>query len=114
RLADPEYVGWRHERITGDEYDDFIDRFVRAVKNELPDTLLQWEDFSKAHARPILDRYRDQLVTFNDDIQGTAAVTAGAIFSAVRASGGRRRDRKSGVEGKGVASRCGRLQIRKT
>src|SRR5207249_1398496 len=78
-------------RITGEAYYDFVDRFVNAVKKELPDTLLQWEDFSKAHARPILDRYRDELVTFNDDIQGTAAVTAGAIFTAVRASGGRLR-----------------------
>ena len=103
RLADPEYLGWRHERITGDEYDDFIDRFVRAVKNELPDTLLQWEDFSKAHARPILDRYRDQLVTFNDDIQGTAAVTAGAIFSAVRVSGRRLRDQHVVMLGAGSA-----------
>src|SRR5205085_1530948 len=86
-----------------DEYDDFIDRFVRAVKNELPDTLLQWEDFSKAHARPILDRYRDQLVTFNDDIQGTAAVTAGAIFSAVRVSGRRLRDQHVVMLGAGSA-----------
>src|SRR5207237_2319797 len=69
RLADPEYLGWRKERITGDEYYEFVDRFVRAVKNELPDTLLQWEDFSKAHARQILDRYRGQLVTFTDDVQ---------------------------------------------
>jgi len=80
RLADPEYLGWRHERITGDSYDDFVDRFVQALKAELPHTLLQWEDFSKAHARPILDRYRDQLLTFNDDIQGTAAVACGAVF----------------------------------
>src|SRR5438309_699026 len=86
RLNDPEYLGWRHERITGDAYDEFVDRFVQAVKQELPDTLLQWEDFAKGHARPILDRYRNQLVTFNDDIQGTAAVAVGAILSAVRVS----------------------------
>ena len=103
RLADPEYLGWRHERITGDEYYDFVDRFVQAVKKELPDTLLQWEDFSKAHARPILDRYRDQLVTFNDDIQGTAAVTAGAIFSAVRVSRKRLRDQQVVMLGAGSA-----------
>lgn len=103
RLADPEYLGWRHERITGDEYYDFVDRFVQAVKKELPDTLLQWEDFSKAHARPILDRYRDQLITFNDDIQGTAAVTAGAIFSAVRVSGKRLRDQQVVMLGAGSA-----------
>src|SRR6266550_1457436 len=103
RLGDPEYLGWRHERITGEAYYDFVDRFVNAVKKELPDTLLQWEDFSKAHARPILDRYRDELVTFNDDIQGTAAVTAGAIFSAVRASGGRLRDQQVVILGAGSA-----------
>jgi malate dehydrogenase (oxaloacetate-decarboxylating) len=103
RLGDPEYLGWRHERITGDEYYDFVDRFVLAVKKELPDTLLQWEDFSKAHARPILDRYRDQLVTFNDDIQGTAAVTAGAIFSAVRVSRRRLRDQHIVMLGAGSA-----------
>lgn len=103
RLADPEYLGWRHERITGDAYYDFVDRFVQAVKKELPDTLLQWEDFSKAHARPILDRYRDQLITFNDDIQGTAAVAAGAIFSGVRVSGRRLRDQRVVMLGAGSA-----------
>ena len=103
RLADPEYLGWRHERITGDEYYDFVDRFVWAVKKELPDTLLQWEDFSKAHARPILDRYRDQLITFNDDIQGTAAVAAGAIFSGVHVSAGRLRDQQVVMLGAGSA-----------
>lgn len=103
RLADPGYLGWRHERITGDEYYDFVDRFVQAVKKELPDTLLQWEDFSKAHARPILDRYRDQLLTFNDDIQGTAAVAAGAIFSGVRVSGRHLRDQQVVMLGAGSA-----------
>jgi malate dehydrogenase (oxaloacetate-decarboxylating) len=103
RLADPEYLGWRHERITGNEYYDFIDRFVQAVIRELPDTLLQWEDFSKGHARPILDRYRDRLVTFNDDIQGTAAVTASAVFSAVRVSGKRLRDQQVVMLGAGSA-----------
>ena len=103
RLADPEYLGWRHERITGDSYFDFIDRFVQALKEELPHTLLQWEDFSKTHARPILDRYRDQLLTFNDDIQGTAAVASGAIFSAVRVSGRRLRDQQIVMLGAGSA-----------
>src|SRR5271163_3685538 len=85
-LEDPEYIGWRHERITGDAYLDFVDRFVQAAGQELPGTLLQWEDFATAHARPILDRYRDRLLTFNDDIQGTAAVVTGAL-----AGPGRRR-----------------------
>ncbi|HKV64133.1 MAG TPA: NAD-dependent malic enzyme [Candidatus Acidoferrum sp.] len=103
RLADPEYLGWRHERITGDAYDDFVDRFVQAVKLELPDTLLQWEDFARTNARPILDRYRNQLITFNDDIQGTAAVAVGAILSAVRVSGRPLRDQQIVMVGAGSA-----------
>jgi malate dehydrogenase (oxaloacetate-decarboxylating) len=87
RLADPEYLGWRHERVTGQAYFDFIDQFVRAVKQELPGACLQWEDFSSRNARPILKKYRDELLTFNDDIQGTAGVTLGAILSAVKLTG---------------------------
>jgi malate dehydrogenase (oxaloacetate-decarboxylating) len=87
QLNDPEYLGWRHERITGQDYLDFVDRFVQAVKQELPGTCLQWEDFSTPHARPILQRYRDQLLTFNDDIQGTAAVALGAVLGAVKVTG---------------------------
>lgn len=83
RLNDPLYVGWHSERITGQAYDDFIDEFVEAVKAEIPHVCLQWEDFATPHARPILDRYRDDLLTFNDDIQGTAAVALGAVLSAV-------------------------------
>src|SRR5208282_3095833 len=79
--------GWRHERITGQAYFDFVDQFVQAVKQELPGTCLQWEDFATPHARPILQRYRDQLLTFNDDIQGTAAVVLGTVLSAVKVSG---------------------------
>src|SRR5438094_4403517 len=87
RLSDPEYLGWRHERINGQEYFDFVDRFVQAVKQQLPQTCLQWEDFATPHARPILERYRDELLTFNDDIQGTAAVALGAILGAVKVAG---------------------------
>jgi len=87
RLNDPEYLGWRHERITGQAYFDFVNQFVQAVKQEFPDTLLQWEDFATPHARPILQRYRDQLLTFNDDIQVTAAVVLGAILGAVKVTG---------------------------
>ena len=87
RLSDPEYLGWRHERITGQDYFDFVDRFVQAVKQELPSTCLQWEDFATPHARPILQKYRDQLLTFNDDIQGTSAVALGAILGAVKVTG---------------------------
>ncbi len=87
RLKDAEYLGWRHERVTGQAYLDFVDQFVRAVKQELPNTCLQWEDFATPHARPILERYRDELLTFNDDIQGTAAVALGAILGAVKVVG---------------------------
>jgi malate dehydrogenase (oxaloacetate-decarboxylating) len=104
RLRDPEYLGWRHTRIAGADYDSFIDAFVTAVKQVLPSTLLQWEDFSGAHARPILNRYRDQMLTFNDDIQGTAAVTLGAILSAVRVAGASLRDQQIVFLGAGSAS----------
>ncbi|QEE28865.1 NAD-dependent malic enzyme [Terriglobus albidus] len=87
RLNDPAYLGWRHERITGQAYFDFVDQFVQAVKQEFPEACLQWEDFATPHARPILQRYRDQLLTFNDDIQVTAAVVLGAVLGAVNVTG---------------------------
>jgi malate dehydrogenase (oxaloacetate-decarboxylating) len=83
-LEDPHYLGWRHRRISDDDYYAFIDEFVATVQEELPDVLLQWEDFATAHALPILERYRDKLLTFNDDIQGTAAVTLGALHGAAK------------------------------
>ena len=76
--------GHRLAGITGDDYFAFIEQFVEAVKEELPETCLQWEDFANPHARPILERYRDQLLTFNDDIQGTAAIALGAVFFAIK------------------------------
>jgi malate dehydrogenase (oxaloacetate-decarboxylating) len=104
RLRDPEYIGWRHERITGQPYLDFIDQFVDAVKRELPTTCLQWEDFATPHARPILERYRDHLLTFNDDIQGTAAVTLGAVLGAVSVSGRKLCDQQLVFLGAGSAA----------
>jgi malate dehydrogenase (oxaloacetate-decarboxylating) len=104
RRNDPEYVGWRHERVTGQAYFDFIEQFVQAVKEELPRTMLQWEDFATPHARPILERYRDQLLTFNDDIQGTAAVTLGAILGAVGVTGKRLSDQQIVFLGAGSAA----------
>jgi malate dehydrogenase (oxaloacetate-decarboxylating) len=86
-LEDPQYLGWRHRRISDDEYYAFIDDFVAAVHEQLPDVLLQWEDFATVHALPILERYRDKLLTFNDDIQGTAAVTVGALHGASKVAG---------------------------
>jgi malate dehydrogenase (oxaloacetate-decarboxylating) len=103
RINDPEYLGWRHERIGGQPYFDFVDLFVQAVKKELPDTLLQWEDFSSTHARPILQRYRDKLQTFNDDIQGTASVALGAVLGAVKVTGKSLRDQQIVMFGAGSA-----------
>ncbi len=103
RLNDPEYLGWRHERITGQDYFDFVDQFVQAVKQELPGTCLQWEDFATPHARPILQRYRDQLLTFNDDIQGTSAVALGAILGAVKVTGKKLKDQQIVMLGAGSA-----------
>ena len=86
-LDDPQYLGWRHRRIGDDDYYAFIDEFVAVVMEELPEVLLQWEDFATVHALPILERYRDKLLTFNDDIQGTAAVTLGALHGAAKVAG---------------------------
>lgn len=87
RLADPHYLGWRHERVCGPDYDAFVDEFVQAVQRHLPGVLLQWEDFGKDHARTLRDRYRDRLCSFNDDIQGTGAVTLAALLAGGRATG---------------------------
>jgi malate dehydrogenase (oxaloacetate-decarboxylating) len=104
RLSDPEYLGWRHERITGQDYYNFIDQFVQAVKQDVPETCLQWEDFANPHARPILERYRDELLTFNDDIQGTAAVALGAILGAIKVTGKTLRDQQIVMFGAGSAA----------
>src|ERR687891_23906 len=103
RLHDPEYIGWRHERITGQPYWNFVDKFASCIKRKLPDVLLQWEDFAKAHARPILDKYRDSLCTFNDDIQGTAAVTLGAIYKALKITRKKFSDQQVVILGAGSA-----------
>ncbi len=86
-LDDPHYLGWRQRRVDDDDYYAFIDEFVAAVREQLPDVLLQWEDFATAHALPILARYRDKMLTFNDDIQGTAAVALGALHGAAQVAG---------------------------
>jgi len=105
-LTNPMYVGWCHERVRGPAYDDFIDAFVQSVKKKLPHVLLQWEDFAQANAGRLLARYRDQLCTFNDDIQGAAAVTVGTLLAAVQALGARLRDQQVAVAGAGSAG-CG-------
>lgn len=105
-IQDPMYIGWRHERVRGKEYDDFIETFVRAVKKRFPNVLLQWEDFAQQNANPILERYREKLCTFNDDIQGTAAIAAGALLAAVKVTGTALRDQRIVVLGAGSAG-CG-------
>jgi malate dehydrogenase (oxaloacetate-decarboxylating) len=87
RLKDPIYVGWRHCRVRGQDYDDFVEAFVSAVERRWPHILLHWEDFAGINAARLLERYRDRLCTFNDDIQGTAAVTTATLLAAVTATG---------------------------
>lgn len=103
-LADPLYLGWHHERVRGADYDDFVDRFVQAVKRRFPNVLLQWEDFAKGNARRLLDRYRDQLCTFNDDIQGTGAVTLAGLLAAVDITGSKLSEQRVVILGAGSAA----------
>lgn len=86
-LNDPLYIGWRHERISGKEYDDFIETFVEGVMRRFPNAMLQWEDFARHNARRLLDKYRHRLCSFNDDIQGTGAVTTAALMAAAKSVG---------------------------
>lgn len=83
-LDDPHYIGWKNPRISGAEYDEFIELFIKALQKRWPAVLLQFEDFEQNKALPLLNRYRDQLCCFNDDIQGTAAVAVGTLLSACR------------------------------
>ena len=86
-INDPLYMGWRHPRITGEKYDMFVNDFIKAVKKCWPNVLLQFEDFAQNNAMQLLERYREKICCFNDDIQGTAAVTVGTLIAASRASG---------------------------
>lgn len=105
-LNDPLYMGWRHPRITGDEYYEFVDAFINAVKRRWPNVLLQFEDFAQKNAMPLLTRYRDELCCFNDDIQGTAAVTLGSLIAASRAANSQLKDQTVAFLGAGSAG-CG-------
>lgn len=116
RLADPLYLGWRQKRVRGQEYDDFVEAFVSAVTRRWPNVLLQWEDFAQANAGRMLERYRDRLCTFNDDIQGTAAVAAGTLLAAMQSTGGSLADQRivvfgAGTAGIGIASLLFRLLV---
>ena len=103
RLNDSLYIGWKNKRVRGPEYDAFVDTFVSAVKRRWPRVLLQWEDFAGGNAARILARYRDQLCTFNDDIQGTGAVATGTLLSAINVTGVPLRDQRVALFGFGGA-----------
>ncbi|MFA3791815.1 NAD-dependent malic enzyme [Aliiglaciecola sp. SL4] len=105
-LDDPMYMGARHKRITGDEYNDFVDMFIQAAHKRWPDVLIQFEDFAQPNAMPLLERYREQVCCFNDDIQGTAAVTLGSILAACLSKGVKLKDQKVVFVGSGSAG-CG-------
>lgn len=102
-LKDPMYVGNRHPRVQGERYDEFIEAYVTTVTKQFPDALLQWEDFTPANGRRILDRYRDRISTFNDDMQGTGVITLAAAISAVRVCGSPMRNQRVVIFGAGTA-----------
>ncbi|MGR5250784.1 NAD-dependent malic enzyme [Vibrio astriarenae] len=106
RLADPMYMGWRHPRITGQEYDAFVEEFIQAVQRRWPDALIQFEDFAQKNAMPLLERYKNRICCFNDDIQGTAAVTVGSLLAACHAAGSKLSDQRVTFLGAGSAG-CG-------
>src|SRR5437763_460325 len=101
---DPLYLGWRHRRVRGEDYDRFIEAFVQAVMQKFPNVLLQWEDFSKHNAPRILERYRDRLCTFNDDIQGTGAVTVAGLLAATKVTKTNLTDQRIVILGAGASA----------
>jgi len=103
RLANPIYIGWRKKRVRGAEYDDFIETFVSVVEKRWPHVLLQWEDFAGSNAARLLGKYRDRLCTFNDDIQGTAAVVLATMLAAVKAASSLLKEQRIGILGFGSA-----------
>lgn len=103
-LDDPLYLGWHHERVRGADYDAFIAAFVQAVQVRFPHVLLQWEDFSKGHAHRLLERYRDRVCSFNDDIQGTGAVTLAGLLAAVEVTGSSMSEQRIVILGAGSAA----------
>lgn len=105
-LDDPMYMGWRHQRISQEEYNAFLDDFIAAVKRRWPNVLLQFEDFAQTNAMPLLERYRDELCCFNDDVQGTAAVCVGTLLAACKAKGEKVSEQRVAFAGAGSAG-CG-------
>src|SRR5579859_7841642 len=111
-LNDPFYLGNRHSRVRGERYDAFIDAYVKTVTRLFPNALLHWEDFGPSNGRRILEKYRQQVCTFNDDMQGTGAITLAGIFSALRISGQPLRDQRVVIFGSGTAGIGNADQIR--
>ena len=105
-LKDPRYVGWRHKKLTGKKYDDFIDKFVKVFRKKLPGTYLHWEDFGRGNARRILDKYRDKIPTFNDDMQGTGIVASANVMTASDVAKINMKDHRVVLIGAGTAG-CG-------
>lgn len=105
-LNDPEYLGWRHHRVTGKDYDDFIDKFVKAVQKKFPAVYLHWEDFGRENARKNLMRYREEMATFNDDMQGTGATALACVLSGLIAKKENIKDQRIVFLGAGTAG-CG-------
>jgi malate dehydrogenase (oxaloacetate-decarboxylating) len=116
-LNDPMYIGNRHARIRGQEYDDFVDQYVNVVTQLFPSAVLQWEDFAPGNGRRILEKYRDRICTFNDDMQGTGAITLAAVISAVRVCGTPLRHQRvvifgAGTAGVGIADQIRNAMVR--
>jgi malate dehydrogenase (oxaloacetate-decarboxylating) len=105
-LNDPMYMGARHKRINQEQYDEFLEKFIKAVTRRWPGVMLQFEDFAQPNAMPLLRRYRDEVCCFNDDIQGTASVTVGTLLAACRQKGKKLSEQKVVFVGAGSAG-CG-------
>ncbi len=102
-LNDPLYLGWRHKRIQGKDYDQFIDKFVVAIRKKLPEAFLHWEDFGRENARRNLARFRDKMATFNDDMQGTGATALACILAGIKATDTQFSDHRIAILGAGTA-----------
>ena len=105
-LNDPLYMGLRHPRISGDEYYEFVDKVIHAIQQRWPEALIQFEDFAQKNAMPLLEKYRNKICCFNDDIQGTAAVSVGSLIAASHASNKKLKDQTIAFLGAGSAG-CG-------
>lgn len=102
-LNDPMYLGWRHPRVNREQYDEFMDLFVSAVKQKMPNAFLHWEDFGRDNARRVLNKYKESICSFNDDIQGTGAVACATVLAGIKANNQNLSDQKIVIFGAGTA-----------